>query len=204
MQEKANPRGRPRSEASRIAILTAARDLLREVGYEGLTVVAVAARAGAGKQTVYRWWPTKAVLVADCVLEGLLDVGLITAPATGHAATDLTVWLTDSYAALSTNEVAPLVQALTAASASDADAAARLADRFLTPLRTAFAEMLQRAVDGGNVRTDIDILTVSDMLIGALIFDAIARDADASARVPAMVDVLIFGLTGSRDEHPRP
>lgn len=200
MQVKANPRGRPRSEASRIAILTAARDILREVGYEGLTVVSVAARAVAGKQTVYRWWPTKAVLVADCVLEGLLDVTLITSPATGNAATDLTTWLTDSYAALSSDELAPLVHALTAASASDADAAARLSERFLTPLRSAFAEMLQRAVDAGNVRTDIDILTVSDLLIGALIFDSITRDPGAQARVPAMVDVLIFGLDASRNE----
>ncbi|ORB81012.1 TetR/AcrR family transcriptional regulator, partial [Mycobacterium timonense] len=48
---------RRRSEKSRTAIVTATRELLLERGFDGLTIEAVAARAGVGKQTIYRWWP---------------------------------------------------------------------------------------------------------------------------------------------------
>ena len=57
-----------RSERSRQAILTATADLLGEVGYSKLAVEAIAARAGVGKQTIYRWWPDKGAVVLDAYL----------------------------------------------------------------------------------------------------------------------------------------
>lgn len=60
--------GRPRSEKSQDAILQATHDLLNEKGGAGLTIEAIARRAGVGKPTIYRWWPT----LADLVLEALL------------------------------------------------------------------------------------------------------------------------------------
>ncbi len=53
------PPGRPRSEVARAAILTAASALLDEAGCAALTIEGIAARAGVGKRTIYRWWPTK-------------------------------------------------------------------------------------------------------------------------------------------------
>ena len=61
---------RRRSEKSRTAIVTATRELLLERGFDGLTIEAVAARAGVGKQTIYRWWPTKETLALDALLHG--------------------------------------------------------------------------------------------------------------------------------------
>ena len=63
-RKRFNPRspGRPRSDASRSAILKAAYQILREGGFAGFTVEGVAARAGAGKATIYRWWQTKGKL----------------------------------------------------------------------------------------------------------------------------------------------
>src|SRR5580704_9361239 len=57
--------GRPRSEQARVAILRSTLKLLGENGFSELTIEAVAARAGVGKATVYRWWPNKAALIAD-------------------------------------------------------------------------------------------------------------------------------------------
>ena len=57
--------GRPRSEKSQEAVIQAAHALLRETGGAGLTVEAIARRAGVGKATIYRWWPS----LADIVLE---------------------------------------------------------------------------------------------------------------------------------------
>jgi AcrR family transcriptional regulator len=57
----------PRVERSRQVILSAALDVLGEVGYGGLTIEAVAARARVGKSTVYRHWPGKPELVEDAI-----------------------------------------------------------------------------------------------------------------------------------------
>jgi len=57
--------GRPRSEQARDAVLHAADDLLLEVGYAALTMKGIAERAGVGRQTVYRWWSTKAEILFE-------------------------------------------------------------------------------------------------------------------------------------------
>src|ERR1035438_5905211 len=60
------PPGRPRSEQSRQAILGSTLKLLRrQGGFPDLSIEAIAADANVSKATVYRWWPTKAALVAD-------------------------------------------------------------------------------------------------------------------------------------------
>ena len=64
--------GRKRSEESRQAILTAAAEMVAEVGYAGLSIEGIAARSGTGKQTIYRWWPSKAAILGEALLEGSL------------------------------------------------------------------------------------------------------------------------------------
>ncbi len=61
--------GRKRSEASRRAILDATHELLERDGFDGLSIEGVAARAGVGKTTIYRWWPTKGVLAVEAFLD---------------------------------------------------------------------------------------------------------------------------------------
>lgn len=74
-------RGRPRSETADRAILDAASDILRELGYRDFTVDAVAERTGIAKTTIYRRWPTKGDLVAAAVapMPPLSDVASIVA-----------------------------------------------------------------------------------------------------------------------------
>src|SRR6202158_6440145 len=57
--------GRPRSERARVSILRSTLELLAQKGFSELTIEAVAAHAGVGKATVYRWWPDKAALIVD-------------------------------------------------------------------------------------------------------------------------------------------
>ncbi|WP_376096367.1 TetR/AcrR family transcriptional regulator [Roseomonas sp. CCTCC AB2023176] len=80
------PRGRPRSPASRGAILSAAFDLLRERGYAGLAIEAVAERAGVGKATIYRWWPDRAALAVEAFFEATREA--LAFPDTGSARED--------------------------------------------------------------------------------------------------------------------
>jgi AcrR family transcriptional regulator len=62
---------RKRSNSARQAILTAAFALLEEEGFERLSIEGVAARAGVGKTTIYRWWPTKGVMAVEAFLEAV-------------------------------------------------------------------------------------------------------------------------------------
>src|SRR6266542_3078878 len=59
--------GRPRSERAHEAILEATLDLLLEEGFTRMSIEAVATRAGVGKATIYRRWPSKADLVVEAV-----------------------------------------------------------------------------------------------------------------------------------------
>jgi AcrR family transcriptional regulator len=65
MSARKDERPDPRIERSRMVILAAAVDALAEVGYGGVTIESVAARAGVGKSTIYRHWPDKLALIAD-------------------------------------------------------------------------------------------------------------------------------------------
>ncbi|OON72104.1 TetR/AcrR family transcriptional regulator [Streptomyces tsukubensis] len=65
MEQQSARLGRPRSERARAAVLHAADDLLVELGYAAMTVKGIADRAGVGRQTVYRWWSTKAEILLE-------------------------------------------------------------------------------------------------------------------------------------------
>jgi AcrR family transcriptional regulator len=73
MDDRAGRPGRKRSEESRLAILAAAAELTAEVGYAGLTIEGIAARSGAGKQTIYRWWASKADVLRALMAEAQID-----------------------------------------------------------------------------------------------------------------------------------
>src|SRR5258708_15913429 len=78
---------RKRSNSARQAILTAAFALLEEEGFEHLSIEGVAARAGVGKTTIYRWWPTKGVLAVEAFLEAVTPA--IPLPQSGAARIDI-------------------------------------------------------------------------------------------------------------------
>lgn len=65
MGETSKPLGRPRSEDARLAVLHAADDMLVEQGYAAMTMKGIAERAKVGRQTVYRWWSSKAEILLE-------------------------------------------------------------------------------------------------------------------------------------------
>src|SRR3954452_848903 len=86
------PLGRPRSESARIAVLHAVDDLLGEVGYAAMTMKGIAERAGVGRQTVYRWWSTKAeILLEGCLTDAREELAV---PPHPTPAGDLLAYLT--------------------------------------------------------------------------------------------------------------
>jgi AcrR family transcriptional regulator len=88
-----------RSERSKRAILTATRELVSEVGFVRLTMEAIASRAGVGKQTIYRWWPSKGSVVFDALLDEMVEgSGPQLLPATGDVVHDFRGILEDAVA----------------------------------------------------------------------------------------------------------
>jgi len=155
-------RGRPRSDLSRQAILQATLDLIREVGYGNTTIEAIAARAGAGKQTIYRWWPGKADLVLDAVTADAARE--IPVPDTGELRADLTTFLTATFAAARRPGVQPQLRALMAEAQLDPDFGTAFDERFLRSRREALASLLRRHPDELRVPVTTAVHTVFGLL----------------------------------------
>ena len=171
------PIGRPRSEEARRAILLAARDLIAAEGYDAVTMVQIATTARVGRQTIYRWWPTKEAVVADAVLSHALPVDLVLAQPTGDLRHDLLLWADRSAHVMAGPGSAPMFRALLAAAALDERAARRMQEDLAEPLRVAL-----RAAFAAAARPD-PADAAADVLLGALLHDLLVR---ATATLPSL------------------
>ncbi|MFI7275709.1 TetR/AcrR family transcriptional regulator [Streptomyces sp. NPDC049879] len=193
-----NRRGRPRAAGTDLAILRAARELLVERGYARLSMEGVAARAGVGKPTVYRRWPSKGALVADAVRSVPVpqDADPGAGPAdTGDVEADLRGWLRAVAAVTTAPDHAALVLALTAAAAENPDDAASLYRRLSGPQHEALVARLRAGADAGQLRPDADLEAVADALTGALLYQLLTGNAaQAERRSSALLDTLLTGI----------
>ena len=189
-------RGRPRSEAVHRAVLSATCALLEEVGYERLSIKGVAARAGVGKQTVYRRWAGKSALVTEAVLTGPLAVPDQTVGDTGDLRADLLTWLQALVDLLGQEATASLVRATASAAADDAGAAEELCARFTGPLHATLVDRLAAGVAVGQIRPGVDLSAVADALIGAPLYRVLARaEPVTTSATEGLLDALLEGLS---------
>lgn len=182
---------RRRSEKSRVAITTATRELLLERGFDGLSIEAVAARAGVGKQTIYRWWPSRPALVADVLLE---DAPKILAPVrhSDDMVADLVRWTGKLAAALTTPRGHAMLRILTVASLEHEDTAARLRAGFGDPLHHSVRDrLLAGGVDAPTAES------AADALVGGVVY-AIQREGRAYTRARAQrtAQLIVDAVTG--------
>jgi AcrR family transcriptional regulator len=163
-----NDRGRRRSERAHEAIITATQELLVERGYRELTIEGVAARAGVGKQTIYRWWPSRSALVLEAYLAGAEPISL--PPDSGSTREDvraLVVWLAEVLALpIGRRVVAGLVADLQ----HDPDLAEGFRRDVVPTRRQAMLAALERGRDRGELRADADLAVAVDALHGAVFY----------------------------------
>ncbi|MEO3756954.1 TetR/AcrR family transcriptional regulator [Mycobacterium sp. B14F4] len=166
---------RRRSEKSRVAIVTATKELLLERGFDGLSIEAVAARAGVGKQTIYRWWPSRPALVADVLLE---DADKILRPVeqTGDLAADLTRWSIRLAATLTTARGNAMLRILTVAGLEHEDTRARMYDAFSVPLH----DSVKARLSAGGL-DDSTAQAAADAIVGGIVY-AILNEGRAFRR----------------------
>jgi hypothetical protein len=193
-------RGRPRDPAVGEAILAATRELLVEVGYAGLTIEGVAARAGVAKPTIYRRWPVKGVLVSEACFGKTKAMPM---PDTGDVAGDLRIivgWGVDEFMA---PEARAAVPGLVAELRSDSGVRRLIQERVLEPEYARVRQVLERARDRGELRTDVDLELLMDVLVGTVFARAVLLDHPLDDRlVDELVELSLSGAVRSNREHP--
>ena len=189
------PRGaasRPRIEGEREAqILDATLALLRETGYDRLTMDAVASAAHASKASLYRRWGGKARLVADAVNRADTAFGA-PAPDTGTLRGDLLAASCGTGGLLDQVPV-ELMAALVTAIHVHADLAQACQEAFLAPRQRAARALFERARDRGEVRADLDLDLVLDVLPGIVLHRVLLRgDRPTQELITRVVDDVVL------------
>jgi AcrR family transcriptional regulator len=189
--------GRPRSPEAHAAILRAALELAAEGGLRGLSMEAIAARAGVGKATIYRRWKTKEALFT----EGLRSIALAPdVPDTGSVRGDIEEAGSAAVGRLS-SEAFRVLPRLLAEAGDDPELLEALHTALLGPRRAVVGAILRRGVTRGELREDLDVDLVTDMLMGPLVARLLMSGGDAATLVglPMRVyDTLAAGIGTER------
>lgn len=174
-------RGRPRDETVRRALLDAAYDLVVRRGYAEVSMDAIAAKAGSGKQTIYRWWPGKADLVLDAL--------------ENWAETEITTTETETVAVFlrkvcdGATRAGPVLRSLMAEAQFNAELRKNLKTRLIEPRR----EALRRCLAHAGVRAaDRDGLVLA--IYGALWYRLFLDEALDAAFVKRMAALVRAGI----------
>jgi AcrR family transcriptional regulator len=179
------------------AILEAARSLLVEAGYSGVSMDKVAAIAGVATQTVYRRWPSKAPLVAEAVMQAY-DQTDFTLPNTGDTGEDLRTWMR-AYAEISSaGENVALIRSLAAAAAEDSSDRDTLYRQLTSRFHDAVSERLRVGISMGQIRGDADVEAATDALIGATLYRMLSVTSSAeetTERYYGVIDALMYGIS---------
>jgi AcrR family transcriptional regulator len=163
-QEKRAP-GRPRSEHSRQAILASTLRLLQATGFSEMSIEAIAADANVGKATIYRWWPSKAALVADAFSNGADQE--LRFPDTGSVRADVSQQM-HQLARVFRSKRGRIVGALLGGGQTDAELLEAFRERFLRPRRQEAYATLRRGIERGEIVEGADLDLILDALYGPL------------------------------------
>jgi AcrR family transcriptional regulator len=149
-------------------IMRATLDLAQEAGYAKLSIEKVAARAGVGKHTIYRRWPSKGLLFLDSLLT--LNEPVLDYPDTGDVMADLRRQIHAMVDLLGTPPWGPLYQALVGEAQHDPAVAAGLNERFIRPQTDKTIARLNAAQEQGQISPDCDLDLAMAILSGPLYF----------------------------------
>jgi AcrR family transcriptional regulator len=190
--------GRPRDARNDRAILEATLEILREHGYGGLTIDGVAAKAGVGRPTVYRRWPSKPALVVAALVDSSRLA--VPAPDTGSLRRDLIAIQRHQIELMNSPDNRRVTAGLIADLANDPDLAEIYVSKYLAPRRATVWRVLQRGVDRGELDPDVDFAFVYDLLVGPLFMRAVVwgeQLAPDAAEITADVILTAFAPTAT-------
>jgi AcrR family transcriptional regulator len=192
-----------RNARAQAAILAATRELIREIGYDKMSIEGIAAAAGVGKQTIYRWWPSKAAVVLDAWAPEVQQHLIF--PNTEDLAADIKTELKSASDLSNDPDFGPSFRALVAESQHDQTLATQLLERIFWPRVEAAKERLRAAQDDGQLAAAVDLDVVVDLLYGAFYYRYLLRAAPLThEHADAVVDAVLDGIAGHRGANPEP
>jgi AcrR family transcriptional regulator len=203
-----DPAGKPpvstpaprRSARSHAAILAATTALLTEVGYPALTIEAVAARAGVGKATVYRWWPSKGALVIEAISSRLSPLPV---SESGDLRQDLLTAVRGVVHTFARSPEGTVIPALAADLTRDPATAEQFRNQIIRPGRSAVVEILQRAANRGELPADVDIELLLDVYAGAVFYRVlVSGEPVTDLLAEQLVSLLLDGKTPIKPSTP--
>ncbi|MFH8348212.1 TetR/AcrR family transcriptional regulator [Streptomyces sp. NPDC018045] len=181
--------GNRRDEAARLAVLHAADDLLVEHGFGGLTVEAIARRAGVAKQTIYRWWPSKVEILLDTLIED--SDKHLPVPTERPTAASIRGYLRDFARFLTRDTAGQVLLALLAEAQHHPDTARSFHDRYLGPRRDLERDMLARAIEAGEISPGLSPAAAIDALVGPIVYCALTGTGVPRGLVDTLVEDLL-------------
>ncbi len=188
--------GRPRSEKSRKAILRAASELLLERGLDSISMDAVAERAGAGKATIYRWWPSKERLALDALFSDWTP-GRAEGSDTGSLESDLLAVLRPWVRQLTTKPYAGVIAAFISRAQSDPEFAEEYSVRFVQPRREQARVIFARALERNEIRPGTDLEAALDLLYGPFYHRLLHRHAPLTDRFARTIVGYVIAAAGA-------
>lgn len=191
-------------------MLDAMRRALAEDGYEAVTIEGLAEAAGVSKQTIYRWWKTKAAILGEALLEGTLPGSDVAVPMTDDLDADLRAWFTAVSAGLARPQGVALARALIEVTAADPELGLVLNEKLAAPIREWVGDRIARGRAAGDVRADVDAAAIADQFIAMASYAALIGQPLSAERVDATVLLLLQGIAeridgrGQESSGPRP
>lgn len=201
-REKATARahtGRRRNEAARLAILRAvARAVEEGATLDQLTIDRIAAGAGVGRQTIYRWWPSKGAVLAEAMAETAQR--LAPRPDTGSLRDDLRRFLTATFEVAGREPAVGLLRSVAAEAQRDPGTAAALAE-FARARRAELVAILEAARDRGEVHGGADAELLAEQAFGVLWYRVAVSgepvDPELAQRLAAALLAQVGGRAGA-------
>ena len=181
--------GRPRSCEADAAILDAATELFCELGYDGLSVEGVAAKAGVAKTTIYRRYPTKLDLVMAASIH--MSADKVPALETGELRADLIAIVQSYVHMLTETSVGRAIPMMIVAKIQNPELAAAH-DAFVASRRSISIGVIRRAMDRGDLPAGTDPELVSDLLTGPILLRVFVTGQPVTPRyVEELVDAIL-------------
>ena len=175
-----------------MALLEATLDVLAETGYDGFTVAAVAARAGASKATIYRRWDSKEALVLDAVrgMSEMVDPAKL--PDTGSLRGDLLA-LFQPESSDRTKRTLAVMAGLAAMISLDPTLADAADAVMVEPWAAAHRALMDRAVARGEVAASADVATLSRVVASMAAYRSVVlRQPFTEAFLTDLVDGVLL------------
>lgn len=192
--------GRPRCTQTHNCILEAAADLLEREPYRNISIDRIAAEAKVGKQTIYRWWETKADLVLEAYLARILG-NRTCCGASGDVLVDLRDDLRGMITAFNSVAYGTAFRGLYAEAHLDDGFRQRFYEIFITSLEAASRPLFLRGINEGQLRPDLDIDLAFQTVYGSVVSRFLSRYGAIELE---LADRLVDFLAPSLVASPRP